>query len=223
MDNNRAAVPAAVKWTFTAFMLVLVPVYTVNYGLTNFLYFCDAALFLTLYAVWTGSRLAASMAAVGILLPQFFWCLDFAFELTGRHLSHMTSYMFDPGRSLFLRGLSFFHGWLPFLLLFLLGRLGYDRRALPAWTVLAWGLCLVSFFFLPPAGALLPDPKTPVNVDFVWGLDDAKPQTWLPPGQYLVAWMLALLALIYVPTHLALNRLYGRRPVAAPAAVEVAG
>ncbi len=48
-------VPLAVKLGFTAFMAVLVPVYWLNYGPTNFLYFCDVALFLTLAAVWTES------------------------------------------------------------------------------------------------------------------------------------------------------------------------
>ncbi len=203
-----AKVPAAVKWGFTAFMAVLVPVYWADYGPTNFLYFCDAALFLTLIAVWRESALAASMAAVGIIVPQLVWCVDFGFELTGHHLTGMTSYMFDADKPLFLRGLSFFHGWLPFLLLYLVKRLGYDRRALPAWTALAWSLCLVAFFFLPPAGAHLADHNTPVNVDYVYGLSDTAPQQWLPAGLYLVLWMTGLAALVYVPTHLFFQRLF---------------
>lgn len=206
-DRNLAPlIPAWTKWGFTAFMAVLVPVYWANYGPTNFLYFCDAALFLTLFAVWTSSRLAVSMAAVGILLPQFFWCVDFAFELSGHPLSHMTSYMFNSERSLFLRGLSFFHGWLPFLLLFLVRRLGYDRRALVGWVALAWTLCLVSYFLLPPAGAHLPNPGTPVNVNYVFGMSDTQPQRWLSPGLYLVVWMTALATVVYTPTHLVLRR-----------------
>src|ERR1700722_4287197 len=103
-------VPGWLKWTFTGFMLVLVPVYWVNYGPANFIYFCDAALFLALFAVWTNNALPASMAAVGILVPQFFWCLDFGGELLGFHMTGMTSYMFDARSPLFLRGLSLFHG-----------------------------------------------------------------------------------------------------------------
>lgn len=212
MENaaTQAQVPAALKWAFTAFMCVLVPVYASNYGPTNFLYFCDASLFLTLFAVWTNSSLAVSMAAVGILVPQFFWCVDFAFELSGQHLTHMTSYMFDTNKPLFLRGLSFFHGWLPFVLIYLVRRLGYDKRAVFGWTALAWTLCLIAFFFLPPAGAHLADPKIPVNVDYVFGMNDAEPQHWLAPGAYLVAWMLALLAVFYIPSHLVLSRLFGK-------------
>jgi hypothetical protein len=46
----------------------------------------------------------------------------------GFHVAGMTSYMFNPHSALFLRGLSLFHGWLPFLLCYLVFRLGYDRR-----------------------------------------------------------------------------------------------
>ena len=209
---TNPAVPSWLKWGFTAFMLVLVPVYWANYGPTNFVYFCDAALFLTLAAVWMERPLLASMAAVGILVPQFFWCVDFGGELLGFRVTGMTSYMFDTNRSLFLRGLSLFHGWLPFLLCYLVFRMGYDRRALKLWTALACTLCLVAFFLLPPAGATLSDPKLPLNVNYVFGLDDAHPQTLMPAGLYLAVWILALFALAYLPTHLALARLAARRP-----------
>jgi hypothetical protein len=208
---DKPRVPVWLKWTYTAFMGVLVPVYWANYGPTNFVYFCDAALFLTLFAVWMDNALLASMSAVGILVPQFFWCVDFGGELLGLHLTGMTSYMFDAGHSLFLRGLSLFHGWLPFLLCYLVFRLGYDRRAFKLWSALACGLCLVAFFLLPPAGATLADPKWPRNVNYVFGLDDALPQKWMPPGVYLVVWMLALFTLAYVPTHLALSKLIPAR------------
>ena len=206
--------PLALKLVFTAFLAVMVPVYYTNYGPTNFLYFCDISLLLCLVSIWTERALPASMAAVGILLPQVFWCLDFVSQLVGFRHAGLTSYMFDPGRSLFLRGLSFFHGWLPFLLVYLLRHLGYDRRALWGWTGLAWGLCLVAYFFLPGAGTVLADPKIPVNINYVQGFDDAHPQVWLPAGQYLAAWMVGLFVLIYIPTHLALRR-FVRQPAGA--------
>jgi hypothetical protein len=206
---TSSLVPQWLKWSYTVFMAVLVPVYWHQYGLTNFLYFCDVALFLTLIGIWTEKPIWVSMAAVGILLPQALWCVDFAVEATGHHFTGMTSYMFDAKRSLFLRGLSFFHGWLPFLLVYLVKQLGYDSKGLWRWTAVGWGLCVFSFFFLPAAGAVLPDPKTPVNVDYVWGMSDTTAQTWMPAGWYLVCWMAALLLIVYVPTHLALKRLWG--------------
>lgn len=61
-----------------------------KYGPPNFLYFCDIALFLTLAAVWMESGFLASMAAVGIILPQMLWCADFAAHLAGFKVTGMT-------------------------------------------------------------------------------------------------------------------------------------
>ena len=123
--------PLWLKLAYTAFMAVLVPVYWHYYGPTNFLYFCDVALFLTLVGIWLESPLLISMCAVGILVPQAVWVVGFLVEPRSASRSiGMTDYMFDAENSLFLRGLSLFHGWLPFLLVYLVWRLGYDRRAL---------------------------------------------------------------------------------------------
>src|SRR5437762_4384274 len=175
-------VPWAVKVLYTAFMAVLVPYYWSAYGPTNFLYFCDVALFLALAAVWTERPLLASMPAVGILLPQSLWMADFLGGLAGRPVTGMTAYMFNPELPPFTRGLSLFHFWLPLLLLGLVARLGYDRRALAAWTVLGWVVLLVCYFPMPapprPAGA---PPGLPVNINYVHGPRAARPPDWLPP------------------------------------------
>lgn len=199
-------IPLWLKLAYTAFMAVLVPVYWAKYGPTNFLYFCDVALFLTLVGLWTENRLLLSLPAVGILVPQLFWCADFVVQLSGHKLAGMTAYMFDANRSLFLRGLSLFHGWLPFLLIFAVRRVGYDRRAWVVWTVLAWGLCLFSFVALPAPGPDLAGDLAPKNVNYVWGFSDQEPQAWLPPVAFLVTWMAALGLLVYTPTHLWLRR-----------------
>lgn len=196
--------PLAVKIGFSAFMAVLVPVYWVNYGPTNFLYFCDVALFLTLAAVWTESALLASLAAVGIVLPQLVWMADFLAGLGGMKLLGMTAYMFDEKRSLFLRGLSLFHGWLPLLLIFLVKRLGYDKRALPTWWALAWALIVFCYTCMPGP---TPNPsREPVNINYVHGMSDTEAQSWMPPLAWLATLMAGLPALLYFPTHLALKR-----------------
>lgn len=199
-------VPLWLKLAYTAFMAVLIPVYWHHYGPANFLYFCDVALFLTLAGIWRESARWVSLAAVGILIPQLLWCVDFACEWAGARFTGMTSYMFDGRKPLFLRALSLFHGWLPWLLLFLVARLGYDRRAFRDWSLLAAVLCVFCYLFLPPAGAELPDPNLPRNVNYVFGMDDASPQTWLPAPAYLGVWITGLVLLIYLPTHLLLKR-----------------
>ncbi len=197
-------IPLWLKILYTAFMAVLIPVYLYRYGPTNFLYFCDIALLLTLAGLWLESPLLISMCAVGLLLPQLAWVIDYIANLFGLPVTGMTDYMFEAQRSLFLRGLSLFHGWLPFLLLYLLWRIGYDRRALPAWTVLSFIVLPICYFVMPPAQ---PDPGLmPVNLNYVWGFSDHVPQNWVPANVWFAGLLLGLPILIYWPTHLLLRR-----------------
>lgn len=202
-----SAIPLWLKIIYTAFMAVLIPVYWHHYGPINFLYFCDIALLLTLAGMWLEKPLLISLPAVGILMPQVLWCVDFFAQLCDLKLTGMTAYMFDERRPLFLRGLSLFHGWLPFLLLFLVFRLGYDPRALKGWAAIACALCLIAFFLLPPAGAVLPDPNLPRNINYVFGMDDAQPQSWMNAELYLVAWIALLCIVVFLPTHLFLKKI----------------
>jgi hypothetical protein len=202
--SRQTRLPLALKLGYTAFMAALIPVYWMSYGPTNFLYFCDMALILTLAGVWLESPLLVSMPTVGILAPQILWALDFVLAVFGLRLTGLTDYMFNPSSPLLLRGLSFFHGWLPFLLVYLVWRLGYDRRALVAWTGLAWALMLISYFFLPgprPDAGL-----TPVNVDYVFGLSDSAPQHWMPAWAWLALLMAGLPIALFAPVHVAMAR-----------------
>ena len=201
-------IPLWLKITYTGFLAVMIPVYWINYGPTNFLYFCDVALLVTLVGIWREDALLISMPAVGILIPQSLWVIDFLVQLCGGRLTGMTGYMFDENKSLLLRGLSLFHGWLPFLLVYLVHRVGYDRRALLGWSSLSLALCLIAYFLLPPAGAVLANPQHPRNVNYVFNLlSDEKPQTLMPPLAYLGAWIATLTLIAYVPTHFLLKKI----------------
>jgi hypothetical protein len=153
-------------------------------------------------ALWTEDPLLASLPTVGLALPQFLWVLDF---LTGARITGMTSYMFDPALPLFVRGLSSFHGWLPFLLLWMVWRLGYDRRAFLGWTVITWVVLLVSFFLAPSPPAPADNPKLAVNLNYVHGLNYEKPQTVMPAVLWLGIMMVGFPLILYLPTHLALR------------------
>lgn len=206
-DSARRRIPLVAKLAYTAFMAVLVPFYWYNYGPTNFLYFCDVALFLTLIGIWTERPLLLGMAAVGILLPQFFWVVDFVANLVGAPITGMTNYMFDGNNPLFNRGLSLFHGWLPFLLLWLVFRVGYDRRAYALWVFLAWALILICYLWMPAPPPDPLDPNTPVNINYVYGFDDAAAQSWMPDLLWLGLWLLLQPLLIVGPTHLLLRKI----------------
>jgi hypothetical protein len=202
----RNRIPILFKLILSCFCAVLVPVYWRDYGPTNFLYFCDVALILTLIGVWRESALLISAPAVGILVPQGLWALDFLSCAAGFPLVGMTGYMFSPNLPLFTRGLSFFHFWLPFVLVWLIWRLGYDRHAVVIWTGIAWVLLVICYFLLPGPPALASNPALPVNVNYVFGLSDAGPQKWMPSPVWFALLMAGLPTLIFYPTHRLLCR-----------------
>ena len=200
--------PLWLKLSYSGFVALLVPCYWQLYGPTNFLYFCDLSLFFTLAAVWTERALLASMPAVGILIPQALWMIDFLSTAAGHPLFGLTGYMFDPRNPLLTRGLSFFHFWLPILIVSLLVRLGYDRRAFKAWSLLAFGVLLICFFLLPAPPAPANHHALPVNVNYVYGLSDDAPQAWMDPRLYFALVLVAAPTLLFLPTHVVLCRLF---------------
>src|SRR5438552_15580195 len=180
MTNRR--VPLWVKLAYSAFVVLLVPLYWFAYSPWNFLYFCDLALLITAVAVWIENPLLISMQAVAITAPQMLWVVDLLCRLLlGVHVTGVTAYMLDSSIPLFLRGLSLFHGWLPFFLLWLLSRVGYDRRALVIQAVVSIIVLLISYLFAPAPPPPAGHPHWAVNIHYVYGLDDAHPQTMTSP------------------------------------------
>ncbi len=214
---NRRKIPILVKLPYSVFVFVLVPYYWKTYGPANFLWICDVALLVTLAALWLENRFLASMQAVAVLGPQMLWVIDFLARLTtGSHVIGQTEYMFDMSIPLFVRGLSSFHGWLPFVLLWMVYRLGYDRRAWVAQSVLTSVLLLVCFFVTDPPPAPPGNSNAAVNVNWVFGPGRMQQQQWMPPGLYLALLMVFCPACIYLPTHLVLRRVFDQS-MASPA------
>lgn len=197
----------SVKLAYTAFICVLVPYYLKEYGPTNFLYFCDVALFLTLASVWSEHPLPVS-AAVGILLPQTLWMADFVATLFGAPITGMTAYMFDEAIPLFTRCLSFFHFWLPLFDLWLIARLGYHRSAFAVWTTLAVALLFVCYLFMPPPPAPVDNPAMPININYVFGPNDSVAQSFVHPHIYFAGLTVFLVFFVFWPTHLLLKRFF---------------
>ena len=212
--GDQHKIPLAAKISVTIFLAVLVPIYWHAYGPTNFLWFCDSALILTAVGMWLESSLLISMCSVGILIPQCLWLVDFGSRLLGFRLLGLTSYMFDSSLPLFTRGLSLFHGWLPLLLVWLLFRLRYDKRALSAWTCVAGVLLFVCYLFTPPAGAHLADANIPINLNYVYGFNDQQPQSWVNQNIYVIGWLGVLWLVAFFPTHLLLRKIFPASPLA---------
>ena len=140
------------------------------------------------------------MLAVGVLLFEFGWNLDFLVRLIwGSHLFNLnaTEYMFTDALPLVIRVLSLFlHVLVPTLLLYVLYRLGYDRRAWKAQTLLAWIILAVSYLFSDPEN----------NINWVYGIGGQ--QTWVSGHLFLGIGMLLLPLLIYFTTHYILKRYF---------------
>lgn len=199
MEFDAWVIPLWIKLAYTVFVAITVPIYAAKYSAGNFLWFSDITLLATVAALWLESPLLASMMAVGTLLPDVLWNASFFGQLlSGKRVSGLTDYMFDPRYPLYLRALSLFHVFLPVLLLWMAARLGYAPEALIAQTALAW--------IVLPLSYRLTDPKE--NVNWVFGLG-GEPQKRIPPLLYLGLLMLGFPLLIYLPTHLLLEAVFG--------------
>jgi hypothetical protein len=198
-------IPLWLKVAYTAFTAILIPFYWDQYGPANFLWFCDVALLVTLAALWLESRFLASMQAVGIVLPQLLWAADFVVRaLTGTHIVDLTEYMFRPSIPLYVRGLSSFHGWIPFLLLWMLWKLGYDRRAWIAQTLLCWVVLWTAYLVIDNPL----DASRAGNVNKIGGPSDENLQTWMNPRLWIVVLMVIYPICIYLPSHLLLSLIF---------------
>lgn len=191
-------IPLWLKLTWSVMLVVVVTVYWKKYGPLNFLWFSDIALIGTAIALWSESSFLASMMAVGVLLPELLWNVDFfARLLFGVRLVGLSDYMFDEDRPRYLRLLSLFHLVLPAVLAWLVATLGYDQRAWVAQTVLA--------LFVLPLTYALTEPKR--NINWVFG-PGGSPQRALPPLFYLALLMAAFPLAIFLPAHLLLGWLF---------------
>jgi hypothetical protein len=193
--------PIWLKIAYTLFVGFLVPVYWRHYGLANFLWFSDIALLLAVPALWLESSLLASMMALAVTIPELAWNGDFFVRLiSGKRVMGLSAYMFDRAIPRYLRALSLFHVGLPLLLLWMVHRLGYDRRALIAQTLLALIVLPLSYF--------LSDPRT--NINWVHGFGETPRDSGRGPLFLIISLLLFPLG-FYLSTHLVLEKFFSLR------------
>jgi hypothetical protein len=192
-------VPVWLKIAWTVWLVVWAPLYWKQYGLQNFLFFCDLGNIFIGIALWLESPLIFSWQACGLLIFQSLYIVDLAGALlTGHHFVGGTEYMFDPALPLMVRLLGLFHVVTPPLLLWALRRLGYDRRGWKYQTMTAWIVVPVNYFWRPQ-----------FDVNWARGLF-FREQHVVPGWMYLLAYLLVIPLVIYFPTHLFLIWLTNR-------------
>ncbi len=194
--NAGTPVPLWMKLSVAAFTAVLVPVYWLRHGPTNFLWISDIAWFATVIILWRNSRLLNSMMLIGAMLFELYWNLAFLVQLsTGLRLGGVTDYMFDPALPLWLRSLSLFHVPLPFIWTWLFFKWGYDRRALWVQTAFLVPIVLLTY--------LITDPDKNINwvhSPHVMGWD------WMSGAAWVVLYLILVPTVVYWP----LSRLFER-------------
>jgi hypothetical protein len=191
------AVSPWLRWAATVWLVVWVPAYWHAWGPANFLHLCDLAVFLTCAGLWTNNALLVSSQAVSSLLVDLAWSLDAAWNLLAHHhLIGGTEYLFDPHIALWIRLLSLFHVVLPPLLLWALCKTGYDRRA---WAFQV-GIAAIAF-----VASRFTNPITNINFAFT---DPFWHRSVGPAPVHVVASILFMAFVVYLPAHVALARIY---------------
>ena len=188
--------PLWLKIGWTLWLIVWVPVYWRQYGVQNFLFFCDIGNVLIGVGLWLESSLIFSWVACGLLSFQSLFTIDLAAAvLTRHHLMGGTEYMFDPHLSLFIRSLSLFHVVTPPLLLWMIWRLGYNSQGWKLQTLATWIVVPVNYFWHP-------------EQDVNWARGPFFHEQHLLPGwAYLLGYLVVVPLCIYLPTHLFLKSL----------------
>jgi hypothetical protein len=187
-------VPLWLKIVWTVWLAAWVPIYWKQYGVQNFLYFCDLGNFFLAAGLWLESQLIFSWQASGLLLFQTLYTIDLAATvLTGRHVIGGTEYMFDANVPWLVRLLSLFHLVVPPLLLWAIARLGYDQRGWKYQTVMTWIVVPINYFWRP-------------EQDVNWARGPFFREQHLVPGLiYLPAYLLIVPLVVYWPSHLVLQ------------------
>lgn len=186
--------------------------YGSSYGL---LWFCNVGLILITIGLWSENRLLISMVAVGNVPWLLLWCVHVVVRLVGLMfqsgaIDGPASYMFNSDYPLYARILSVYHCWLPFVVLFVLYKIGYDTRAIIYQTLLAWILIIAAYLTVP-------DANTPAgNVNMVFGYTvDRDPVLWTSRPVWIAILMVCCPALLYLPAHLFYRRFFLNRSAAA--------
>jgi len=186
--------PLWLKIAWTLWVAAWIPPYWKQYGVQNFLYFCDLGNMFVAIALWSESPLIFSWQASGLLLFQTLYTIDLAGAvISGRHLIGGTEYMFDPHLPLAVRLLSLFHVAMPPLLIWAICRLGYDPRGWKFQTLSMWLVVPINYLWRPEQ-----------NVNWARGLFYQE-QHVVPGLVYLGAYLIIVPLAVYYPTHLLLQ------------------
>ncbi|MGA7191586.1 MAG: hypothetical protein WBY66_24035 [Candidatus Acidiferrales bacterium] len=191
----RGKIPEWVRWLALLWLVVWVPVYWHAWGAGNFLHLCDVAVILACIGLWTGNALLLSSQAISSVVIDALWTLDVVTGLLfRRHFIGGTEYLFDGTMPLWIRLLSLFHIVMPFVLVWSLSRLGYDRRGFALQAAIALPVVIASRFVTPAQ-----------NLNFAQTAPFFHRQLGPAPVHLTITYLAVVLG-VYSPTHVVFRR-----------------
>jgi len=188
-ESSRVNFPV-LQWLALAWLAISIPAYWRVWGSQNFLHLCDVAVILSCVGIIFGNRLLISSQALATAIPGLVWFLDAGWRAVFHHnLTGGTEYLWDGAYPLWVRLLSLFHIGLPILLVAVLARIGYDRRALALQSAITVCLMAISRWIGPAA-----------NLNYTF-FDPIFHRTLGPAPLHLVIIFAGTVLLIYLPAH----------------------
>lgn len=190
-------IPAWVRWAALLWFAIWLPTYWITWGGLNFLRLCDVTVILTCVGLWSSDSLLLSSQAVAAILVDIAWVLDAAWRLIlSRHFFGGTEYLWDAHYPLWIRLLSLFHVVWPFLLLWAIYRVGYDRRG--------WILQVAIAAVVIPASRVA---GSALNLNYCFR-DPFFHRAWGPAPVHVAIVIAFMAVVVYWPTHLVLSRFF---------------
>jgi hypothetical protein len=194
-------IPDWLRYLALIWLVLWFAAYWHAWGPANFLHLCDIAAILTCIGLFTSNSLLISSQAVSSVLIDLVWTLDVATRLIfGHHLIGGTEYLFNATTPLWARLLSLFHIVLPFILLWSLSRLGYDRRGWKLQSAILVPVLIASRFVTPDQ-----------NLNFAV-TDPFLHRSYGTAPTHLFITFLFLVFVVYFPTHFLFGRLFPAPP-----------
>ena len=189
-----------VRWVSLFWLLTWFPINCWVWGWRNMLHFCDIAVVVACLGLWLGNSLLVSGPTLNAIPIGILWTLDVVWRMaSGHHLVGGTEYMWDAHYALWIRLLSVFHTAMPFLMLWAISKLGYDRRALSfqSWTT---AVLLIFSRSLPRE----------LNMNYAFE-DPLFHRAWGPALVHLAVIFVATILVLYWPTHYLLTQRFSPR------------
>jgi hypothetical protein len=211
-DSGFLVVPRLPLWlkiSWSVWVLLWAPAYALYFGPENYLWFCNLANFAIAVGLWMESPLLLSWQAVSVLIVQILYTVDVLVRFVfGVFPIGGTKFMFDESIPIEIRILSLcMHVGTPPVLVAALGRLGYDRRALPLQIATTAVVLAVSYL----GGEYR-------NVNWSWG-PLFRRQGVVAPLLYLPIAVAGYTLILYLPAHLFFANIWPKsrsKPVGIP-------